>query len=413
MLLGGQAEARVSTGLDALDDVLGGLYWGDNVVWRLDRAPVEPFYRAVAASTGTFETRTVVSLGSAVNTYGVPGLAILEAASGTYRARPADLLHEIRRICQARGRRLFLFESLDSMVRTWGAAGTREFFSRCCSLLLDAGAIAYWTMSAHDTPAVVQETAHVVTQCMLHVDERSVRVVKAEGRNGSVRGSVLHWHEQAGRAVLAPPEIVGRVAGSLRAVRSARKLSQHDMGDLAGVTASAISQAERAERGLSLATLVRLSAALDVTIDDLLRGEDVGVYQLGRRTDDPRHGFVRSLTLLGGPGSDVLVDLVHLDARETADAPATPPGTGLVAVANGLVEVMVADQTPAIRHGEVLVAASEQIRGWHNLGQTEAMMFWIVFAAGPRDSAQPIARRRPEATASWSSSQRFRSSPPP
>jgi transcriptional regulator with XRE-family HTH domain len=46
--------------------------------------------------------------------------------------------------------------------------------------------------------------------------------------------------------VLAPAELVGRVAASLRAVRRARALSQHDLAGLAGVTASAISQAERA-----------------------------------------------------------------------------------------------------------------------------------------------------------------------
>ena len=85
-------------------------------------------------------------------------------------------------------------------------------------------------------------------------------MVKAEARDDAVRGSVLHWHEEDGLPVLSPPEIVGRVAASLQAVRHARGLSQHDLGDLAGVTASAISQVERAERGLSLATLVRLSA---------------------------------------------------------------------------------------------------------------------------------------------------------
>ena len=177
----GQAEPRVSTGLDALDEVLGGLYWGDNVVWRLDRAPLEPFYRAIASTSGTFETRAAVSVGNAVNTYGVPGLAIMDA--GWARR----LLHEIRRICRPKGRRLFLFESLDSMVRSWGAAGTREFFARCCPLLLDAGAISYWTMSARDTPACCRETVHAVAHCMLHVDERSVRVVRrraATARSG-------------------------------------------------------------------------------------------------------------------------------------------------------------------------------------------------------------------------------------
>ena len=159
------------------------------------------------------------------------------------------------------------------MVDAWGAGGTREFFARCCPMLLELGAVAYWTM-ARATAAGSAGGRPGRTQCVLRVDERSIRVVKAEGRDESVRGSVLHWHEEAGRPVLSPPELVDRVAASLRAVRRARKLSQHDLGDLAGVTASAISQVERAERGLSLATLVRLSAALGVTIDDLVRGED-------------------------------------------------------------------------------------------------------------------------------------------
>jgi transcriptional regulator with XRE-family HTH domain len=373
MLLQAPSEPRVSTGLEALDEVLGGLYWGDDVVWQLDRAPVEPFYQAIASSE-VFDTKTVVSVGAAVNTYGVPGLGIVDAGG------PGDLLREIHRLCRPRRHRLLLFDSLDSMVRAWGAADTRDFFARCCPLLLEVGAIAYWTMSARDTPPAVQETVEAVTQCVLRVDERSIQVVKAEGRDDAVRGSVLHWHEEAGRPVLAPPELVDRVAASLRAVRRSRKLSQHDLGDLAGVTASAISQAERAERGLSLATLVRLSGALGVTIDDLVRGEDRGAYRIGRRTDDPREGLVHTLPLLGGADSDLRIDLVHLDARETRSLNGTRAGTGIVAVASGLVQVKVGTQTPAVRHGEVLVAGSEPIDGVRNLGQAEAVLFWIVLA---------------------------------
>jgi transcriptional regulator with XRE-family HTH domain len=373
MLLDAPSEPRVSTGLEALDEVLGGLYWGDNVVWQLDRAPVEPFYRAIASSDA-FDSKTVVSVGAAVNTYGVPGLGIVDAGG------PAELLREVHRLCHPRRHRLLLFESLDSMVRTWGAADTRDFFARCCPMLLEVGAIAYWTMSARDTPQAVQETVQAVTQCVLRVDERSIQVLKAEGRDDVVRGSMLHWHEEAGRPVLSPPELADRVAASLRAVRRSRKLSQHDLGDLAGVTASAISQAERAERGLSLATLVRLSGALGVTIDDLVRGEDRGAYRIGRRTDDPQEGLVQTLTLLGGSDSDLRIDLVHLDARESRSLGDERPGTGIVAVASGLVQVRVASQTPAIRHGEVLVADSARIDGLRNLGQAEAVLFWIVLA---------------------------------
>src|SRR3954462_5209122 len=75
-------EPRVSTGLDSLDAVLGGLYWGDNVVWQFDGTPVEPFYRAVASQGRVFDTKIVIAVGDAVNTYGVPGLTVLDAAPG-------------------------------------------------------------------------------------------------------------------------------------------------------------------------------------------------------------------------------------------------------------------------------------------------------------------------------------------
>ncbi|MGI8428554.1 MAG: helix-turn-helix domain-containing protein [Solirubrobacteraceae bacterium] len=76
-----------------------------------------------------------------------------------------------------------------------------------------------------------------------------------------MRGSVLYRREQDGLPVLSGANLAGQVAASLRALRRARGLTQQDLGRLAGVTASAISQAERAERSLSLPTMVTLSAA--------------------------------------------------------------------------------------------------------------------------------------------------------
>jgi transcriptional regulator with XRE-family HTH domain len=366
---------RVSTGLDALDGVLGGLYWGDNVVLALDGVSPEPFYRAIARQDGVFVAKTSVSLGGPTTYRDIAGMVVLEAGP-----QPADLLREVHRASQARGHRLYLFDSMDAMVQAWGVNRTRDFFARCCPMLLEFGAIAYWSMTVAGTPAAVQETVHAVTQCVLRIDNRSLRVAKAEGRDDSVPGTVLHWHQEGGRAILAPAEVSGRVAASLRSVRRTRKLSQHELGDLAGVTASAISQVERGDRSLSLATLVRLSAALGVTIDDLLRGEDPGSYRIGRRTDDPQDGFEHTVELLGG--ADLHIDLVHLGPRE-AGAPVAgiPPGQGVLAVASGLVQVQVGGQTPAVRHGEVLVADSTLVAGWRNLGQAEAELFWIVYSA--------------------------------
>jgi transcriptional regulator with XRE-family HTH domain len=378
MLEDAQSTRRVSTGLDALDVVLGGLYWGDNVVWQLDGISVEPFYRAIVSRTDEFERRTFISLTGKEATLDGTELDVVRAEPTSPLKHPADLLREIHRLCEPGSRQLLLFDSLDSMVAAWGAGSARGFFARCCPLLLDVGAIAYWSMSARETPSAVRETVESVTQCVLRVDERSVRVAKAEGRREGVRGSVLHWREEDGRVLLEPADVIAHVAASLRALRRSREVSQHDLAQLAGVTASAISQAERGERGLSLATLARLSAALGLTLDDLVHGQDPELYRIGRRPDEPRRGFERTVTLLGDETSELRVDLVHLGVREAGPTPDQRAGTGIIAVANGLVQVQVAGQTPAVRAGEVLVGQSDRVEGWRNLGQTEAVLFWIV-----------------------------------
>ncbi|MGO9883645.1 MAG: hypothetical protein ACLPV4_11595, partial [Solirubrobacteraceae bacterium] len=52
-------------------------------------------------------------------------------------------------------------------------------------------------------------------------------------------------------------------------------------------------------------------------------------------------------------------------------------------------QVQIARGTPAIRAGEVLVADSDRIERWRNIGQTEAVLFWIVASpAGPTGSSR-------------------------
>jgi transcriptional regulator with XRE-family HTH domain len=369
-------EQRVSTGFDALDSALGGLYWGDNVVWDVESVSADPFYSAIARRAHEFDSASFISVGGSPIALGAPDMTVIRAGPGSALEHAGDLLREIYRISHPGGRRLLLFESLESMVGAWGAKATRGFFARCCPLLLDVGAIAYWSMSARATPLTVRETVESVTQVILRVDERSIRVTKAEARGEGVRGSVLHWHTEDGRPVMDLADVIARVAASLRAIRRSRQLSQTELAQAAGVTASAISQAERAERGLSLATLARLSSALGITIDDLIRGADPEIYRIGRRTDDRLGGSEHTITLLGD--SRVQIDLVRLGPLEASGPTDQHEGLGIVAVATGLIQVQIAGGNPGVRAGEVLVAEGDRVEGWRNLAQAEAVLFWIV-----------------------------------
>lgn len=384
------SQLKVSTGIATLDHALGGLYWGDNVVWELDHASADDFYAAIADLPDAFDMTAFIALGGPAEPAVPPRTPIINAGPGTSLEGPADVLREIQRLCRAPGRRLLLFDSLDKMVRVWGTTSARGFFARCCPLLLEASAIAYWTMSAEATPRTVRDTVTAVTQCILHVDDRSVRVTKAEGRGDRVAGSVLHWHQEGDDRVLEAASITGRVAASLKALRRARDLSQQDLAKLAGVTPSAISQAERAERGLSLTTLARLSDALGITIDDLLQGEDPRAYRIGRRVEDPQRGLKRAMTLLGGAEGELRVDFIQLGPRQAGRPADRGEGSLLLAVATGMVQVDVGGHTPAVRNGEVLVADAERVTGWRNVGHGDATLFCIALPEAP-----PSRPRRP------------------
>ncbi|MGH3530211.1 MAG: cupin domain-containing protein, partial [Pseudonocardiaceae bacterium] len=70
--------------------------------------------------------------------------------------------------------------------------------------------------------------------------------------------------------------------------------------------------------------------------------------------------------------------LVHLSPRQTGSPHLAHKGTELVAVANGLVQIVLANGRLVLRRGEVLLIDATTIEGWRNLGPSEATLFWIL-----------------------------------
>lgn len=84
-----------ATGAAELDQVLGGLSWGDNVVFEVAHgATVAPFYRAIAASNVAYDQRLFIVLEGASATY--PGFDLIDATPNSKLAEPAPLLHAVR-----------------------------------------------------------------------------------------------------------------------------------------------------------------------------------------------------------------------------------------------------------------------------------------------------------------------------
>ncbi|HVC71144.1 MAG TPA: XRE family transcriptional regulator [Acidimicrobiales bacterium] len=160
----------------------------------------------------------------------------------------------------------------------------------------------------------------------------------------------------------------------MQRLRRQRNLSQADIAAFAGVSPSAISQAESGRRGLSLVTLLVLGEHLGVGIDALLDNRPTTGYVLARRPATS----ATVAPLLDDPEQGLLTYLVRLGPGAEGAPPFSFKGIELIAVASGLIQLTVGPETPVMRAGDVVLTARDPVRGWRDLSAEPAMFFWIL-----------------------------------
>jgi transcriptional regulator with XRE-family HTH domain len=377
------ANETAATGVAELDRALDGLYWGDNVVWVWEGGEASSqwlFYDAIAQRREDFGAAgyVVASSDPAEVTARWPWLEIIDARAGTPATSPRGLLEAARQFCSRTRRPLLLFDSLEPLSDRWGMRVASDFFGRCCPMLLDLGAIAYWSVPGASQYRSMHREIEQITQCIIVVGEGRIRISKAEGRPPGTQGQLFRYSVQDGTLQLQPAQAVARVGMALRAYRMRRELSQSDLARLAGVSPSAISQVERGERGLSLETLLALAARLNITLDELLGGEVTPDYRIGRRHGPSGGPGGSVLPLLDDAESGLRAYLVTLPRAATIEAPFAHKGTELVGVVSGLVQVVLASGRPVLRRGETLLASRRGIDAWRNVGDTPDGLTWVL-----------------------------------
>jgi transcriptional regulator with XRE-family HTH domain len=369
-----------SSGVPQLDDLLGGLLPGDNVVWVTSGehavAAIERVFIAEGINQGdpcsyvTTErtpARIRSELGSAVD--------VLDARPGRPLADPTAL--ELRILEDARRRPgRIVVDSLDAFVRRLGRARALALFTRVCPQLYDLGAIAFWRVSRAAGGAALIDGITKVTQCVLELGPSHLRVVKAESRPGA-EGRLLHLRVGPdGVPTLEQERALGRLGAGLRRVREERQMSQADLARLAGVSPSAISQAEAGHRGLALETVLTLAEALGVGVDNLLSVRTGRDYVLARRDRlGPPQGDV---ALLDDDTAGLRAYLIQLGGGERGTPPVPHKGVELILVASGLVQADLGTATPVLRAGDAVLATRASVAGWRNLLGEPARLFWII-----------------------------------
>jgi transcriptional regulator with XRE-family HTH domain len=374
-------DGAATTGVPPLDAALDGLYWGDNVVWEAEEeGTIRPFFAALADHRDGYDLALYVSLTRSPEEVmaAYPDFAVIDARATGGLGRPAPLLQAIYERCDRAERSVLLFDPLDAMAARWGTDTARAFFVRCCPHLLEVGAIAYWAVGHGTALANLRREIAEVTQCVFALSEDRLRIAKADARGPGVEGSVFRMRVEDGRPVLEAAPAAARLGTALRAVRTQRNLSQSELARLLGISPSAVSQAERGRRGLSLETLLDACTKLDLTLDELLRGDVNPGYRLARRHDPRRRSDGRPLPLIDDRQVGLRAYLLTLAPRQHATPHLAHKGVELVAVVGGLVQVLLDSGRPVLRRGETLLAERSAVLGWRNLGESEATLFWIL-----------------------------------
>lgn len=376
MLVG---EARETSGTPAVDALLGGLIPGDNVVWvgsdeEVWRAVEGPF---LATAAGARPTLSVACTAAEVRRPHPRAVTVLDASARSPHGRPRPLADALEAYVTANPSSVISVRGFAELARRWGEPEAAAFFARTCPTMLQSGALTYWWLRSTLGRAVLDQVRHV-TQVMLEVRGARLHVTKAESRPSAVVGSVHDVRIAAGELHLAWNPSAGRLARGLAAVRRDLGLSQAQLAQAAGVTPSAISQAEAGARGLSVDTLITLADRLGVGIERLVSASAQPGYTLARhdRSRVERRGGVVALA------DDATLGLraffVRLDADEEGVPPLTHQGIELVAVVRGLVQVETADGAPVLRAGDSVLTTTTPVTGWRNLRPDPAAFYWVL-----------------------------------
>lgn len=375
----------LSTGFPELDRALQAVWWGDNVVWELHgEASTAPLYVAlarVARGAGLPIVHVAFGGGTRELRESLPAeIARIDACAtadgGRTAPSPVALARAVEQAAQReRGRLVLLLDCLDEAYERWGAEAASALFTRLCPVLLRYATIAYWWCTMTPGNAAFREHVRAVAQCAISFGAGRARVLKAEGRPTWSEGAVLRYEPCDGSLVFHEVPALARLGAALHALRTERGLSQRELAALIGVTPSAVSQAERGERGLSLETVLRVSERLDVSVDALLRGERPAGYHVRRLDPADTDHLGQPLTVLQDEAAGLRIVWLRLARGQTAELTARGERNRVYGVAVGLCQFQLPGGSPVLRAGEVVRVETDEPVRCRNLGVSPAAVF--------------------------------------
>lgn len=170
------------------------------------------------------------------------------------------------------------------------------------------------------------------------------------------------------------------LADNIKALRATRGLTQQQIAKSAGIPRATWTHLESGGANPTLAVLVKVAAALQVRLDELLAPPRQPARHLTADQLPTRNrGEVAIRKLLPEPlaGLDIERMLLPAGAR-MAGVPHTPGTREYLTCERGTVVLVVAGTTYQLAEGDVVTFRGDQRHGYYNPGRTAAIAYSVV-----------------------------------
>ncbi len=175
------------------------------------------------------------------------------------------------------------------------------------------------------------------------------------------------------------------LAQNVSHLRKKRNLSQLALSKLAGVPRSTITYLESGQGNPSLQNLVLVTAALQISIEELLSRPRASC-KLIKKSEVPKqkraNGMAEVYKLLPDSIPGMEIDRMEIEAGgRMGGVPHTPNTKEYLMCVSGTVEVRVAGEHYKIGPGDVFAFPGDQPHSYHSTGKSKADCFSVVVLA--------------------------------
>jgi transcriptional regulator with XRE-family HTH domain len=423
----------VTSGVGQLDQLLGGLFIGDNVVWHDDAGSLAwtfclNFLHASQREGKpiiyvSFDRSPKVLLDKLGTLSAYPNLTVMDcftngkgASSNIFTKfyeQPRDgVASRVVRVEEPRDVSSFsealygiheplpgdvrlVFESLTGMEELWGSEEALvSFYSHSCPRLYELETIAFWIMekNAHSTrmKAQISQIAQVVLDLAVKRGTTSLTILKAEKRDiSNLQKPYIYWTKDHSVVFDQEKRTTSRLdlGHRIKEMRTKRGLSQTELAKMIGVTPSTISQVENNLIYPSLPALLKVAEVLRVEAGSFFRETPGGSAGFIFKADDYQEviletlpgeaGLAHRLTPIDFP-SKTEPFLIEINAGESLGTHFfSHKGEEFGFLVSGLLELKHQGRSQLLVPGDVVYLTSETPSGWKNPGPDRARLLWV------------------------------------